>query len=517
MKKLFKSLEKMKNFQLILSAIALSLFGCNSEDAKVSNKTSDESSHFETVNLPLKVAVNPVYDDVDVPFQTFGISTESDTTITFGKMNTKISIPAGCFVHQDGSPVLGKVDIDYREIRTAAEIILSGITMVYDSAGQSYDFQTAGMFDIRGKKNGEPIKFADGKSIKIDYDSEQTDGDYNFYCLDEKQANWDYLSRPLVSLNPMENSPISKKSKFLNNSNPNNNAIKKEAPLKSDSIKNLIPVKPHLANNDQEIWDFEYNLTSYPQFKQYAGVMWQYAGDESNNPLNVDPNLIWKPVKIEAIDESKGIYNLDLKAKGKSLSMKMKPVYMGKHYKFAQKEYEKKLAAYKAAKQKELADRKLLAQIEANGGFLNKRAERRQQRRVRRATRSMNIQQFGIYNCDRYGRVKSVKNLIAKIDTILNEGEEVKPRIFVVASQGTVIVNWGKLINTSQFRYSMAEDNKLVVLYPGKKVATFSSKAFEKLKVNSNNSIDNPYLFETTLHDALIKGPEDLEEILNSI
>lgn len=127
----------------------------------------------------------------------------------------------------------------------------------------------------------------------------------------------------------------------------------------------------------------------------------------------------------------------------------------------------------------------------------------------------MNINQFGIFNCDRYGRVPAVKNLIAAIDSSFN-GKVA--RAFVVAAKGTIVVNWNSLINgNTKFRYSEAEDNKLVLLFPDKKVATFSSEQFNKLKVNRGNSSDNPYVFETVFHNSSIESPEDLDELLNSI
>ena len=529
MKKTFNSIINMKNIKALMLGLPIVLASCNNNskiDFSNSKKGLDSSNtEFETISLPKKVAVNPVYEDLDVPFSSFKVDASKDTVLTFGEKETQIKIPARSFVYKNGKPVEGEVNIDYREIRSVAEIMLSGITMEYDSAGTTYDFQTAGMFDIRGYKNGEPIEIAPDKPLTIEYKSDQTDGDYNFYCLDEEKANWDYLSTPKVEIENSEVIIKNEASSSLQNSvnkksYSNSTHTSNGKTLISDSLKKALPIKPQLALKDQELWDFEYNLTRYPRLKQYAGVMWQFAGEKDNNPLHADTGLIWNPISIQPIEGTDGVYQVDLKAKEHDLSMKMKPVYMGKHYKDATKIYKEKLAAYKAAKRKELKERELLAQVEANGGFFNKDGRKQnqiqvQQTRQRRGLRTMNINQFGIFNCDRYGRVPAVKNLIAAIDSSFN-GKVA--RAFVVAAEGTVVVNWNSLINgNTKFRYSEAEDNKLVLLFPDKKVATFSSEQFNKLKVNRGNSSDNPYVFETVFHKSRIESPEDLDQVINSI
>lgn len=105
---------------------------------------------------------------------------------------TKIIIPQNAFVDKAGNPVSGNVTISYREFRDPVDIMLSGIPMKYDSAGQSEDFESAGMFEMNASVNGEEVFLAPGKKVDMDFAVVDTASTYNFYRLDE-QKGWQYL------------------------------------------------------------------------------------------------------------------------------------------------------------------------------------------------------------------------------------------------------------------------------------------------------------------------------------
>jgi uncharacterized lipoprotein YehR (DUF1307 family) len=493
-----------KKIALLVLGAGIVLASCDQD--KVQKNQSEnlaKKTANETASLTDNIAVNPLIKELDVPFKNFKINTSNDTSLTFGKLKTKINIPANCFVFEDGTPVEGNVQIDYREIRTAAEIMLSGITMKYDSSGTTYDFQTAGMFDIRGYKNNKPIKFANGKSIQIEYDSNEEDDNYNFYCLDENKANWDYLSTPKVEIRKpaveIDSSAIK----------ANEQALAKLPEINIDSLKKTLPIKPQLVGKDQEIWDFEYDYINYPQFKRFTGVMWQYYGDSANNPLKLKKNITWTPTAFVAINDAEGIYKVKLKSKNRKIEMKMRAVYMGEHYTFAQQKYKQKLKEHNAAIERHRSERnRLMANINQSAWNQAMRAQ---------AIRTMNINGFGVYNCDRYYRQTGVKNLIAKIDTSNILDKTKKPTIFLVANNSTVVINVSDLIKTSNFIYSEHEDNKLVMIHPSKEVSTFSKENFRYLKLNPNNSLESPYLFDMTLHEDKITSAYDLDVLLKSI
>lgn len=107
---------------------------------------------------------------------------------------TKIFIPANAFVDANGNKITGNVTIDYREFRDPVDIIISGIPMKYDSAGQSGDFESAGMFELNASVNGQEVFLAPGKKVDMEFAVVDTASTYNFYVLDEKDG-WKYLEQ----------------------------------------------------------------------------------------------------------------------------------------------------------------------------------------------------------------------------------------------------------------------------------------------------------------------------------
>ncbi|HET6991811.1 MAG TPA: hypothetical protein VFJ43_10825, partial [Bacteroidia bacterium] len=104
---------------------------------------------------------------------------------------TKILIPGNAFVDADGNEVKGNVTIDYREFRDPVDILVSGIPMVYDSAGQRGDFQSAGMFELNASVEGKEVFLAPGKKVDLEFAVVDTASTYNFYRLDPT-AGWVY-------------------------------------------------------------------------------------------------------------------------------------------------------------------------------------------------------------------------------------------------------------------------------------------------------------------------------------
>lgn len=106
---------------------------------------------------------------------------------------TKIFIPANAFVDANGNQVKEEVTIDYREFRDPVDILVSGIPMVYDSAGQKGDFESAGMFEINASVNGKEVFLAPGKKVGVEFAVVDTASTFNFYRLDPA-TGWEYQS-----------------------------------------------------------------------------------------------------------------------------------------------------------------------------------------------------------------------------------------------------------------------------------------------------------------------------------
>lgn len=119
------------------------------------------------------------------------ISGKADTVINYPS-GTKVYIPAYTFVHSDNTAATGPFRVSFREFHDQVDQMLSGIPMVYDSAGIKMQFESAGMFDIMAYENDKPVFIKEGKGLFVDMPSSNTDNNFNVYYLDTVQKKWIY-------------------------------------------------------------------------------------------------------------------------------------------------------------------------------------------------------------------------------------------------------------------------------------------------------------------------------------
>lgn len=115
------------------------------------------------------------------------------------RSGSKLVVPAASFVDDKGALVQGEVDIKYREYHDFVDFYLSGIPMVYDSAGVKYNLESAGMMEVYAEKDGQRVKLAPGKTIDVELVSNvnvpanlNVPPKYNIYKLDVENRNWTY-------------------------------------------------------------------------------------------------------------------------------------------------------------------------------------------------------------------------------------------------------------------------------------------------------------------------------------
>jgi hypothetical protein len=131
---------------------------------------------------------------VDVARNFYTFNAEKGASFSYPS-GTDIRIPANAFVDKNGQPVTGEITISYREFRDAADIIVSGIPMKYDSAGQTADFESAGMFELVASAAEKEVNVASGKNIEMQFAVTQPESSYNFYRLDEEKG-WVFDGKP---------------------------------------------------------------------------------------------------------------------------------------------------------------------------------------------------------------------------------------------------------------------------------------------------------------------------------
>jgi len=135
--------------------------------------------------------VKPRIGYPEIERKIFTIQTQKNNTLLY-RSGSVIKIPENAFVDSLGNTVKGEVTIYYSEYKDIFDILANGIPMSYDSAGQHYFFQTAGMFEIFAQKDNREVFLASGKKISLDFSTLDIDSAFNLYRLNDKEKNWTF-------------------------------------------------------------------------------------------------------------------------------------------------------------------------------------------------------------------------------------------------------------------------------------------------------------------------------------
>lgn len=101
---------------------------------------------------------------------------------------SRIEIPANAVVYEDGTPVKGAYELQYREFRDQADIAFSGIPMTYDQSGETYNFSSAGMFELRAVQGDQELKLS--QPARVDFNCTRQADDVDFYAMDDATGEW---------------------------------------------------------------------------------------------------------------------------------------------------------------------------------------------------------------------------------------------------------------------------------------------------------------------------------------
>jgi hypothetical protein len=425
-----------------------------------------------------KYSVTPPLQQVDVGFSEFEIDAKDGGTITSSTGST-IVVPGGAFTDENGNVYSGKVNLLFREFHHAADILASGIPMRYDSGGTTIDFETAGMFEINAMTpDNKQLLITPGRNLTVNMASYVNGNEYNFYALAKDGSGWQYNGT---------NAPVKneKKQKML-----------AELPPKTTS-----PVKPREQDPKQKVFDISFDESQHPELKGFAGVVWQYAGapgeagmDPALNPWVFKYN--WTKVELGAFDPSSMTYDLTLSGPGKVFSTVVSPVLQGKKLLTAMKEFEEKFKKYNEEMEKRSESEKL---AERQGDFM----------------RSFSVANFGIYNWDR--ALKQPERIIASAKIDFDQDVEMKPEdlvVYLITASDRSLVTY-TYSTLGKFSFDPKQQNKLVVILPGNKIALLDEKEFAKVDAERVRN-EKTCSFILHVQKSGVKTMNDLYSALNT-
>lgn len=421
----------------LLVSFCFILFSCN---------TAKEN------NVDIKKSViKPPFEGVDVPEDKFSFDASEDfKTVT--KEGTVISISANSLVDSKGNKVKGKVNLSFRSIDSAAEIIASGIPMTYDSLGVKYDFISAGMFEIGASQKNEKLEVAPGKSIDIDFASYKKGNDFSFYKIDKETGKWD----------------------FKGISTPKVNERKKE--------------KLKLFEEDN-LFQLEVDYSTHKELEPFNGLKWMCLDkNDKNNPAKnkLVLNESWYDVSLGVIDSKKGIYKMTLSNSEKTISFNVSPYLLENE-----------------------SNEEITAKINTLNEKVKLRKEEEQKIQFEAdILRNYKISSFGLYNWDKIDKLVQTGELSVTNAAFLINSKHLDEEANIYHFSGKdkllsrISKKWDKLV------FDPKGINKILIVLAGNLVAISEYSDF--LKANGSKS----FQFNLKKRAKKINSIADLDAIL---
>lgn len=282
------------------------------EDADTSGNNVDESK----AGGGPPALVNPNEN----PARSYKINSERDTVLSI-ESGSRIKIPKNSFTDSSGAPVNGEVELLYREFHSVPEILLSGISMNYDSAGTKYFFESAGMFEINALKQGGKLLLADGKNIEVQMATLNADKDkFNQYFFNESEKLWEPVKKDEIII---LKSPAAKK------------ILAKKTSKDKAALE--MPVKPRLAQKGKDQFMIEIPKGLYPELEMFNNVIFEVTG----NGKKIDRralNKTWASVTLNRADDGES-YRVSFKKETEIYEITARPVFDTNDYKPALEKY----------------------------------------------------------------------------------------------------------------------------------------------------------------------------------
>ncbi len=151
---------------------------------------SNSTTEGKALNRRVEISLLP--RSAEVIAEQYRFNSETGGFFIYKRSGTAFSIPARALMYRDGRPAKGEILITYREFRDAADFIVSGIPMTYDSAGTVYHFNSAGMFEIHAFQNNEELFLRKNQNIPLTLAQSATVFNPNLYAFDTIRQEWSF-------------------------------------------------------------------------------------------------------------------------------------------------------------------------------------------------------------------------------------------------------------------------------------------------------------------------------------
>ncbi len=411
------------------------------------------------------------------------------------------------------------------------DVILSGIPMHYDSLGHSFNFESAGMFNIKGHQNNEPVFIKQNKKIEIELCSKNNEDIFNQYYLDTISKKWNYLRKDIIIKNQLSHSIQNKNEIKLNeilSQSKKLNTLKKEItieiPQKIDSVKLVcnksidklpkgqIPYIPIKSSPDKPTFKIDGSFDEFPELMAFKNILFEVGAENKNYSKEIH-EVTWSNLKIKQGTIKGKNYLLELSYRNKKEKLIVYPVLNETDYKIAQIQYENQLLTYQKLLDKRLADeQRLIKEMETKQKFYLAEIKKKEAAynaeklklierynledqnelannfkslsNANRTTRLFQISQFGIYNSD--CPHANSKGIEIKPIFILNETKKsLKPDYIYLINHDNKMVYGLNALETTKLNYEPNVNYSFCVFH--KNILFICSKNAFNETINKNN------------------------------
>jgi hypothetical protein len=479
----------------------------------------------------------PLKSEIQTQYFTYRINANAGGVFEY-ESGSRITVPAAAFETAEGEIVEGEVEIRYRELHDYVDFFLSGIPMVYDSAGVRYTLESAGMVEIYAEKDGQRVEMRNGKTIDVELISFinvpniNIPPKYNIYQLDTASRNWVYQDVDRIEVLESDFQLVDEKHPFYEVEleflqrleELQEEKQRAEVLLNAEIPMPAEPTRPVQHNGSDLVFDFDFSeqLNNNAQYQSlYNGTLWQLSDQETT--ARADLNRLWEDVRIQKINEHN--YQLTLIDGQEELSVMVHPVLSGSDYEAAMRQYNQQYEIYQQqmgmweyqtslrrdSLHQVYQDREQALALEFNQTVESYRSQGPEFADLEYTPRKKVINRFkaphfGIWNCDRPLPPHMVQ-MTGNFTDQNGQAYENNVGYLVDRSRNTVMRFFaGK---NTEMRFDANSQNLLWLVTDDNRLAVFRPEDFKQIDPNSTS-----YTFELEIIDRLPDSEADVREIL---
>ncbi|MFY9309844.1 MAG: hypothetical protein WAQ28_12425 [Bacteroidia bacterium] len=435
-----------------------------------------------------KNKVSPPFANADIKFKNYSINAQRGLKIKYFETGSVITIPDSAFVDTNGKIIKGKVDIKYREFHDPADFFVSGIPMTYDSAGEKYHFESAGMLEMLAFQNGNPVFLNPEKRIVIEMLSLQTDDKFNIYKYSPLQGNWKYIQKDkAIPLDQPAGSNNALLTANMDNSTKTNEPL--IAPVKSDASKYH--------------FDIEIDSAEFPELSYYKGILFEVDKKEKNfDPLYA--STTWNDIVLEK-GRRRGSYLMTLIKGTESHRFEAQPVLEGSNYERAvvayknqrmiRKKKEQEIqrlndSAYNALKRKMDEDNERIKNTRENA------ISRIETKDI--VLRTFSINGFGIWNSDCPSAFPKGEQFAGIYKDTLGNSLKLNTVYLVEKGRNAMFT----MMADQEISFNPQKDNCMWAVTDDNRLAVIGIQEFKKMEIKNGSSIVSMTVFNTPIRNS---------------